>query len=91
MKDIEKTKSGFPKRAFHIFSNNYSIIISPRPCEKCGKISILKDIVDDKFVCFACFKRHEEFSDKERELIRKAFEKRREELINQKGGIMNGK
>jgi hypothetical protein len=80
---IKKTKSGFPKQAFRILNWNYNVISSPRPCEKCGEVSILRDMIDDKFVCYACWKKDYDKSIKNNEEFVKEWEKRRDKILNE--------
>lgn len=75
------TRSGFPKVAFQRFGNNFDLVSSKMPCEICTTLSILKNHIEDKLVCFKCYKNHEEYVFKEGEIIVNAFEKKKAELF----------
>lgn len=75
-----KTRRGYSKLGHDLFGDFYTNG-NMMPCEKCGTVSVCKDEIDGEIVCYACFRKHEEEEDREREKIIERYEKRRAELL----------
>jgi len=78
----DKTKSGFPKGAFRMLGENYSLVSCPRSCEICGQVSLLKNIVEEKIVCYACWRKDYDAKVIENERVVSEFEMKRDILLN---------
>ncbi|HUU87356.1 MAG TPA: hypothetical protein VMX17_06350 [Candidatus Glassbacteria bacterium] len=78
----DKTKSGFAKGAFRMLGENYSLVSCPRPCEICGEVSLLKDVIEDKCVCYACWRKDYNEKVAENERVVEEFNTKRDLLLN---------
>jgi hypothetical protein len=78
----DKTKSGFPKGAFRMLGENYSFVSCPRPCEICGQVSLLKNVIEKKMVCYACWRKDYDEKIIENERVVDGFNRKRDLLLN---------